>query len=108
MLEAVVNVCVGYGVAVGSQMVVFPLLEIEVAIETNLIIGLIFTVISLVRSYILRRIFTTMGWFRNETSDSIGPADGTGSTGTNIRPLDGEDYLRAGTFIRGWDAADRK
>ncbi len=64
MIEAVVNVLVGYGVAVSSQVVVFPLLGIEVALHTNLLIGLIFTVISLVRSYLLRRLFTTMGWFQ--------------------------------------------
>jgi len=64
MMEAVVNVCIGYGVAVGSQVVIFPLLGLEVALQTNLLIGLIFTVISLVRSYLLRRLFTTMGWFR--------------------------------------------
>ena len=64
MMEAGVNVCIGYGVAVASQMVVFPLLGIAVDAETNFIIGLIFTGISLVRSYLLRRLFTTMGWFR--------------------------------------------
>ncbi len=65
MIEAVVNVLVGYSVAVGSQVVVFPLLGITVEFNTNLLIGAIFTVISLVRSYLLRRLFTTMGWFQH-------------------------------------------
>ena len=66
MIEAVINVAVGYGVAVTSQVLVFPLLGIEVAFKTNLLIGLIFTVISLVRQYILRRIFTTYRLFRTK------------------------------------------
>ena len=66
MVEAVVNVLIGYGVAVGSQMVVFPLLGIQVDVSTNFIIGLIFTVISLVRSYLLRRIFTKLKLFQEE------------------------------------------
>ena len=64
MIEALVNVIIGYSVAVGSQMVVFPLLGIEVAVHQNFLIGGIFTIISLTRSYVLRRLFTTMGWFR--------------------------------------------
>ncbi len=66
IIEAVVNVSIGYWVAVGSQMVVFPLLGLEVEVQTNLLIGLIFTCISLIRSYLLRRLFTTMGWFKKD------------------------------------------
>lgn len=64
MIEAIVNVAIGYGVAVTSQVVVFPLLGMEVPLSTNLLIGVIFTVISLVRSYILRRIFTKFKLFQ--------------------------------------------
>ena len=66
MIEAFVNVAIGYGVAVTSQVIVFPLLGMEVALSTNLIIGVIFTVISLVRSYVLRRIFTKFKLFQEE------------------------------------------
>jgi len=64
MIEAVVNVVVGYGIAVASQVLIFPLVGINVDLETNMLIGLIFTVISLVRSYVLRRIFTHFRLFR--------------------------------------------
>lgn len=57
LLESVVNILIGYFVALISQIVVFPLVGIEVPITTNLIIGFWFTVISLIRSYIIRRWF---------------------------------------------------
>ena len=56
-IEAIANVAVGYGVAVATQMVVFPLFGISASLGANLGIGLIFTAVSLVRSYALRRIF---------------------------------------------------
>lgn len=56
-VESVTNVLVGYGVAVGSQMILFPFFGIVIPVHDNFIIGLWFTAISLVRSYFLRRIF---------------------------------------------------
>ena len=56
-VEAVTNVLVGYGLAVLTQMLVFPLFGMVASFGDNLLIGLIFTVISLVRAYGLRRLF---------------------------------------------------
>ena len=57
MIEAVANVAIGYFVAILSQLVVFPLFGIHIPLSANLWIGAWFTVISLVRSYALRRWF---------------------------------------------------
>jgi hypothetical protein len=54
LVEAVANVVVGFGVAVLTQMLVFPLLGLQASLDQNLGIGAIFTVVSLVRSYALR------------------------------------------------------
>jgi hypothetical protein len=56
-IEAVANVVVGYGLAVLSQMVIYRLLEIPVAIGVQLLIGAWFTVVSVVRTYVVRRCF---------------------------------------------------
>lgn len=56
-IESWVNILVGYGVAVLAQVIIFPLFGMEVNLKGNLLIGLIFTVISLARSYTLRRLF---------------------------------------------------
>lgn len=56
-VEAVANVVVGYGVALATQLAVFPLFGLAASIGDNLAIGAIFTVVSIVRSYALRRVF---------------------------------------------------
>ena len=57
LLESVINVAVGYGVALVSQIVIFPLYGMEVPLSANIQIGIWFTAISIVRSYVLRRAF---------------------------------------------------
>nr|WP_217361160.1 hypothetical protein [Aliiroseovarius sp. xm-g-7] len=57
MVEAITNVAVGYLLAVITQIVVFPWFGIHPSLGENLAIGSIFTGISLVRSYALRRLF---------------------------------------------------
>lgn len=57
LVEAVANMIVGYGVAVATQMTIFPWFGLHATLDQNLTMGLIFTVVSLVRSYALRRLF---------------------------------------------------
>ncbi len=57
MFESVANVAVGLGVAFAAQLIVFPWFGILVPVQTNLAISAVFTVISLARSYALRRLF---------------------------------------------------
>ena len=40
-----------------TQLLVFPLFGMEATLRQNLAIGGIFTMVSLVRSYVLRRMF---------------------------------------------------
>ena len=58
-LEAAANIVVGYIGAVGSQMILFPLFGISVSHSTNLLMGGWFTAISIVRSFTLRRLFSS-------------------------------------------------
>ena len=60
MVESLANVLVGYVVAVVTQMAVFPLFGLAVSVTENLLIGLIFTAVSIVRSYALRRGFEAL------------------------------------------------
>ena len=57
LLEALANVLVGYGVAVLVQIVLFPVSGLDVSFRQNLGIGLAFTAVSIVRSFLLRRLF---------------------------------------------------
>ena len=58
--ESVANVAIGYGIALATQVVVFDALAIPVSLGQNLWIGVVFTVVSLVRSYLLRRMFNQL------------------------------------------------
>ena len=57
LIEAVTNVVAGFGVAVAVQMAVFPLFGIEASFHDALGIGAIFTAVSILRSYLIRRVF---------------------------------------------------
>lgn len=59
-IESLMNIAIGYGVALISQIVVFPVFGIHVSLKTNIWIGMWFTLISLVRSYIIRRWFNSI------------------------------------------------
>ena len=56
--EALVNILIGMGVALGSQYLVFPMVGItDVTFGEHLYITVWFTIISFTRSYTLRRFF---------------------------------------------------
>jgi hypothetical protein len=57
LIETCINTAIGYVVALLSQLLVFPLVGIDVPFSTNLVIGAWFTVISIVRGYVIRRWF---------------------------------------------------
>lgn len=57
LVESLINVAIGYVVAVATQIAMFPLFGLEVSLSDNLAIGGLFTVVSIVRSYAVRRLF---------------------------------------------------
>ena len=57
MVEAAANVVIGYGIAVATQVLVFPIFGIHIAMADDLAIGLVFAVVSLARGFMLRRVF---------------------------------------------------
>ena len=57
LVEAITNVAVGYLVAVLTQILVFPLFGLDVSLSHNLALASVFTLISIFRSYALRRVF---------------------------------------------------
>ncbi len=57
LIEALTNVVVGYGLAVVTQILIFPGFGLQTTLTQNLQMGLIFTGISITRSFILRRLF---------------------------------------------------
>ena len=52
LVESVANVIVGYGVAVVTQILIFPLFGLNTTLAQNLKMGAVFTVVSIVRSFV--------------------------------------------------------
>ena len=71
LVESIANVVVGYGVAVVTQILVFPLFGLHASLNQNLLIGLVFTGVSLVRSYFLRRVFEALRLRQAVSSSSM-------------------------------------
>ena len=57
LLEVCINVAIGWVIALITQLIVFPLYGIQVTLGEQLGISVIFTAVSIVRSYIVRRWF---------------------------------------------------
>jgi len=57
LVESVANVVVGYGVAVLTQILIFPIFGLHTTLAQNLKMGAIFTIVSIARSFALRRVF---------------------------------------------------
>lgn len=56
-LEAATNVAVGFLLAFVLQVLIYPTLDIVTTPQTNLLIAAMFTLLSVVRSYLVRRAF---------------------------------------------------
>jgi len=55
--EAIANVAIGYLVSVAANIFVLPAFGYDVTVADSFAIGVAFTIISLLRSYVLRRVF---------------------------------------------------
>jgi hypothetical protein len=68
-VEAIANVVIGYGVAVATNWLVLPLFGFPVSMGDSATIGGLFTIASITRSYMLRRLFEAIRvstwWRRN-------------------------------------------
>ena len=60
MMESIINIVVGFGISLTAQVFFLPLLGVTVSFTQNLYFALIMTVISIARSYLLRRLFEAL------------------------------------------------
>ena len=65
LIESITNVTIGYGIALVTQLIVFPIFGLAVSFGDNLMIAFIFTTIAVVRNYLVRRMFE--GWNHGHT-----------------------------------------
>ena len=55
--SSIANVIVGYGVAVVTQILIFPIFGLHTTLAQNLTMGAVFALVSMTRSFALRRLF---------------------------------------------------
>ena len=65
LAESLVNVGIGYVIALITTAVVLPLFGFDVSIHQSAAISGVFTVVSIARSYLLRRAFNWWHYRRN-------------------------------------------
>lgn len=72
LIESILNILIGYTVAILSQLAIFPLFSIHIPFHDNLYIGAWFTLISLIRSYAIRRWFNArLHRISNQLADEL-------------------------------------
>src|SRR3954447_15495429 len=57
LVETLTDVFVGYSMALGANAIIFPLFGFPVSLSQNMIIVATFTILSIIRKFIIRRIF---------------------------------------------------
>lgn len=71
LIEAFVNVGLGFVIAVVTQCLVFPLAGLHVTLATDLLMAGAFTLISLARTFAVRRLFEWLGSRRGHRREVI-------------------------------------
>ena len=61
-IEAFVNVAIGYLVSVLANILILPMFGYDVTLADSFAIGVVFTMVSLLRSYAVRRFFNFWEW----------------------------------------------
>lgn len=57
LIEAIINVIIGFSINYFANLLIFPLFGFHITPGANFVLGLLYTVISVVRSYCVRRWF---------------------------------------------------
>ena len=57
LIEAGINVLIGFAINMAANFVILPLVGFEITLQQNLFIGVLYTLVSVARSYIVRRWF---------------------------------------------------
>jgi len=60
LVETITNVAIGLIVSFLSQVAIFKYYDIHISLAQNLELTLYFTVVSIIRSYVLRRFFNSI------------------------------------------------
>lgn len=72
VVEAKANIAVGFGINFTANMLILPLFGFhDLTLGKNLVIGMLYTVISLVRQFVIRRWFNSMKFGHKNDAQAI-------------------------------------
>lgn len=57
IVESITQTIIGLGTSITIQVILYPIMDIPVSFEQNLIITAVFFVVSIIRGYVVRRVF---------------------------------------------------
>jgi hypothetical protein len=57
LYEAVINVLIGFWINYFANLIILPLFGLHITLTENFVLGLLYTVISIARTYVIRRWF---------------------------------------------------
>lgn len=66
LLESAINIVIGFIICIVIQLLVFPKMGHNITLNSSIIMSSIFTVVSLLRSYSIRRIFNKIKGAKHE------------------------------------------
>lgn len=69
LVEALVNTGVGFGISIGANAVLLPAVGCHVPLAANVLLVVCFTLLSIARGYVLRRVFEHIR-VRSETASA--------------------------------------
>ncbi len=61
LVESFANVVVSFGLAFLAQLLVFPAIGLQATVMQSVKLSLVFTLVSIGRGYLLRRLFEVLG-----------------------------------------------
>ena len=59
-IEACINILIGFGINFGMNLLILPLFGFHISLVNNFYMGLLYTGVSIIRSYVIRRWFNSM------------------------------------------------
>jgi len=57
LIEAMMNVAIGFAINFVANLMILPLIGFHITASQNLFIGVLYTIVSVCRSYVIRRWF---------------------------------------------------
>lgn len=65
LAETCLSTVIGYAIAIASQYIIFPVFGIYIPLSAHMIMGGFFTIVSIIRGYLIRRLFNRI-WERKQ------------------------------------------